>query len=200
MTLEKITLKVPGQAPQVADVAANPSDSDEDIARRLSRTFPAGTLLGISGAKWTVVGPGQVTLADEPPPSSVRLSVRPSHVVEEPPTSSSVPEPVVAPPEPVVTLKEASESLARDPSGEEYAALLIERGLGIRAPLTEATAPPLPDLFRSEAGPRVGETWKPKDPRRKATFTIRAVTASEVIGEDGRTVSLERLKRYVRVA
>lgn len=44
-----------------------------------------------------------------------------------------------------------------------------------------------------------GQQWRPKDPRRKSGFTIKAVTETEVIADDGRTIQLERMKRYDRV-
>jgi hypothetical protein len=49
-------------------------------------------------------------------------------------------------------------------------------------------------------GPQVGERWKPRDPRRKSGFTIRAVTDDdEVIAEDGRTIALSRFDRYEKI-
>lgn len=44
-----------------------------------------------------------------------------------------------------------------------------------------------------------GQQWRPKDPRRKSGFTIKAVTEKEIIADDGRTIQLERMKRYDRV-
>lgn len=57
---EKVTVTIPGVGPQAIDVEVGPSEGDDEIARRLSKTFPPGTLLGVSGAKWRVLGPGDV--------------------------------------------------------------------------------------------------------------------------------------------
>lgn len=47
--------------------------------------------------------------------------------------------------------------------------------------------------------PKIGETWRPKDPRRKASFKILDIINDTVHTDDGRTVKLERLRRYVKV-
>ena len=119
MPTEKISVTVPGVGPQIVEVPVGPSEGDDEIARRLSRSFPPGTILGVSGAKWRVLEQGGV-------------------------------EEVGAKPKPV-------------------------------------------------DGPQPGERWRPRDPRRKSGFTIKAVTETEVIADDGRTVSLERLKRYEKI-
>jgi len=123
MALEKVTASIPGVGSHVLDVEVRPDEGDDDIARRLSRTFAPGTVLGISGAKWKVLSPGVV-----------------AEVLE---------------------------------------------------------GQPGPDCLEN---PRPGQVWRPKDPRRKQSgFTIKAVTETEVIGEDGRTVSLDRMKRYEQI-
>ena len=117
MATEKVTALIPGVGPQVIDIEVSPSEGDDDIARRLSRTFPPGTILGVSGAKWQVTGPGEAT-----------------------------------------------------------------------------------ELLPPREGPQPGEVWKPKDPRRKASgFRIRAVTETHVEADDGRVVSLDRMKRYEKI-
>jgi hypothetical protein len=49
------------------------------------------------------------------------------------------------------------------------------------------------------AGPQIGETWRPKDPRRKASFIVLAVEEGHVVTNDGRRIQLTRFKRYERV-
>lgn len=47
---------------------------------------------------------------------------------------------------------------------------------------------------------QVGQKWRPIDPRRKNVFEIRQIAQQEVLGHDGRKVSIARLlKRYERV-
>lgn len=60
MPTEKISVTVPGAAPQVLDIEVNNADTDKDIALRLSKSFPPGTLLGVSGVKWFFHGPDHV--------------------------------------------------------------------------------------------------------------------------------------------
>ncbi len=55
-------------------------------------------------------------------------------------------------------------------------------------------------LAPSKDRPQVGQTWRPKDPRRKASFTIVGVSGGEVRTDDGRTIQLARMSRYVRVS
>ena len=49
------------------------------------------------------------------------------------------------------------------------------------------------------SGPQVGETWRPRDPRRKASFIVIAVEEDHVKTNDGRRIQLARFKRYERV-
>ncbi len=55
----------------------------------------------------------------------------------------------------------------------------------------------IPRLSDTNAsGPQVGQVYRPKDPRRKSSFTIKAVHEDSVEGEDGRIVKMDRLGRY----
>jgi hypothetical protein len=169
MTLEKITATIPHGGTHVLDVEVNDSDGDDDIARRLAKTFPVGTLLGISGAKWRVLG-------NDPPNA---IEVLPGDTL---PRLDEV--------GPILT---DANLLAQDAQKTMKTA---------RPPLLVEVPPLLTRVLkqvRQEAPPRPGEVWKPKDPRRKSGFTIKAVTETEVIAEDGRTVSLERMKRYEKI-
>ncbi len=47
--------------------------------------------------------------------------------------------------------------------------------------------------------PQVGEQWKPKDPRRIASFLVVVVEADHVVTDDGRKIQLARFHRYERV-
>lgn len=47
--------------------------------------------------------------------------------------------------------------------------------------------------------PVVGETWKPKDPRRKTSFTVVEVDEDSVLTDDGRRIQLARFHRYERI-
>jgi hypothetical protein len=66
--------------------------------------------------------------------------------------------------------------------------------------------PPMSETPISEPPPsgvqpmvQVGQTWKPRDPRRKASFTVAKIDEDFVYAEDGRKVARERLKRYEMV-
>jgi len=54
-------------------------------------------------------------------------------------------------------------------------------------------------VAQTTSGPQVGETWRPKDPRRKASFIVLAVEEGHVVTDDGRRIQLTRFKRYERV-
>lgn len=47
--------------------------------------------------------------------------------------------------------------------------------------------------------PQVGERWKPRDPRRIASFVVVAIEADHVLTDDGRKIQLARFPRYERV-
>lgn len=69
-------------------------------------------------------------------------------------------------------------------------------------PKPERKSGPPPSDRRSAASspvPRVGEQWKPRDPRRIATFTVVAVENDYVVTDDGRKIQLARFPRYERV-
>lgn len=51
----------------------------------------------------------------------------------------------------------------------------------------------------SASTPVVGERWRPKDPRRLASFVVTEVTEDSVLTDDGRSIALNRFGRYVRV-
>ena len=104
-----------------------------------------------------------------------------------------------------------------DESDEQIASRLVAKGnypigtvLGLGSTkwvvLENRGVKQIPRLLRGEAnrrdidldttGPQVGQTYRPKDPRRKSSFTIKAVHADSVEGEDGRVVKLDRISRY----
>lgn len=127
---EHIVVKLPGVPPQVMEIEAEIHEDDRDIALRLGRGFPVGTILSIDTVRWAVV----------------------SH----------------------------------DP---------VE--------VVEAAEPRKQERLKSEPPPGVevepGQTWRPKDPRRKSGFRVKAVVGDTVVADDGRTVKLKRMKRYERV-
>lgn len=50
------------------------------------------------------------------------------------------------------------------------------------------------------SGPKVGEVWRSKDPRRKNPFTVTRVTKERVYTNDGREIAKARMSRYERVS
>lgn len=67
---------------------------------------------------------------------------------------------------------------------------------------TSIDPPPSSERRSTESppNPQVGERWKPKDPRRIASFLVVKVEADHVVTDDGRTIQLARFHRYKRVA
>ncbi len=180
--LEKIVVNTPGVGPQVIDVEVRPDEGDDDIAKRLARSFPLGTLLSVSGAKWRVTSNDPPKVIEEgvqaPPRANPEVGYDQNGVwntgplgIEEPSTTSV--------------------------GGE----LVLQPGAGVppREPVLVSVPPVLAKLPKLQHGPQPGEQWRPKDPRRKSGFTIKAVTETEVIAEDGRTVSLDRMRRYEKI-
>lgn len=62
-------------------------------------------------------------------------------------------------------------------------------------PESERPPPPSERAERPE-GLAPGQVWRPKDPRRKSGFRIKAIVGDTVVGEDGRTVAVDRMHRY----
>lgn len=64
------------------------------------------------------------------------------------------------------------------------------------------SVPPPPSERRVslQVTPRVGERWKPKDPRRIADFTVVAIEGDQAVTDDGRRIQLARFKRYEQVS
>ncbi len=140
---EKICIDIPGQGKTIIDAAVRPSDGDREIATRLAKGFPIGTVFAFSGVKWR-------STSKEPP-----------HVEE-------------------ILL------------GQPTVSRSLEQKVQVEAPPTDRV--PL-----TATRPQPGETWRPKDPRRIATFKVQEVTDLEVVADDGRRISLDRWSRYVRV-
>lgn len=156
-SIEKVCVNIPGSVKAVIEAPAAPSDDDRDIATRLAKGFPVGTIFGFSGAKWKSIS--------KEPPQVVEIT----HLQEAAPKKRK-------------SFDEMMEAVGPLPT-----AVLVGH---------EPFASSQPSQNRM---PKPGEVWKPKDPRRVASFKVKEVTSSEVIADDGRTVSLERWSRYVRV-
>lgn len=145
---EKICINIPGQGKTIIDAAVRPSDGDREIATRLAKGFPIGTVFAFSGVKWK-------STSKEPP-----------HVEEILPGQSGAPH------------------VEQEPQS-------------VKPPAQRA----IPTTTPAQASrPQPGETWRPKDPRRIATFKVQEVTDLEVVADDGRRINLDRWSRYVRVA
>lgn len=69
------------------------------------------------------------------------------------------------------------------------------------AKVERVSEPPPPSERRASLppGPQVGERWKPRDPRRIASFIVVAVEDDHVVTDDGRKIQLARFPRYERV-
>lgn len=150
---EKVSVSVPNAGVHIIDLEVRPDEGDDEIAIRLAKTFPVGTVVGVGGAKW------RITSKDPPCVHEVGTQ----NVVQAL-APMGVPSPKPKPREPLV-----------------------------------AKVPTLLSAVNDQLRPLPGERWKPRDPRRKSGFTIKAVTDTEVIAEDGRTVSLDRMKRYEKI-
>lgn len=173
MPTEKIAVAIPSQGTFVVDVACKPSDGDDEIALRMAAGFPPGAIFSISGVKWK-------SLSKNPPKVVELKAGEPEQVQSEPeeaPTTKHLPREVVI---------EAAKTAHVRPEG-----------VSASSEPHQIPEPPKKAPVGDEYAP--GQQWRPRDPRRKSGFTIKAITEKEVIAEDGRTIRLERMKRYDRV-
>lgn len=181
MPTEKIAVAIPGQGTFVVDVACKPSEGDDEIALRMAAGFPPGSIFSISGVKWKSLSKNPPEVVELKPGEAVQRF--PREVVLEA-ARAPVKRPEGLPPSEPHKVSEPKRSF------EEMA-----KEIG---PLpTTVLASPTPPIASGTYEP--GQQWRPKDPRRKSGFTIKAVTRTEVIADDGRTIQLERMKRYERV-
>ncbi len=181
MSTEKVAVTIPGKGSFVVDVTCKPSDGDDEIALRMASGFPPGSIFSISGVKWQSTSKAPPKVIELKPGEAVQRF--PREVVLE-----AAREPVKRPeglppsePHKVSKPKQSFEEMAK------------EIGPLPTTVLASLTPPIEPGTYAP------GQQWRPKDPRRKSGFTIKAVTRTEVIADDGRTIQLERMKRYERV-
>ena len=194
MLLEKISVAPPGAGSHLMDVPVKPDEGDEEIALRLAKGFQPGTVLGIAGSKWVVESrePPQVRLRNGKPPEEPEDEEAPPESTSKPGVCQRCGSELIdgrCPKATPLTVDEASEggTLPSPASSPE--------------PVIEPLVATIPNaLLKLMATPRPGEVWRPRDPRRKATFTVKAVTDTEVVAEDGRSIQLDRMKRYERVS
>jgi len=74
------------------------------------------------------------------------------------------------------------------------------RDLKVRRPKAEPVErEPKSERRPAASTPVIGERWRPKDPRRLASFVVKDVTDDAVLTDDGRSIALNRFGRYVRV-
>jgi len=69
-----------------------------------------------------------------------------------------------------------------------------------KKPKADSVPPPSERRVAQPDMPRVGERWKPKDPRRIADFTVTAIEGDHAVTDDGRRIQLARFKRYERIS
>lgn len=166
--LEYVTIVSPSGDRHIIEVPVRITEDNVDIARRLAASMKVGTIIGVSGDRFSV---------ESSSPVQVRLLLKEADPDEanDGPLSSRTPmgKPESVPP------------LAQPPSPEDEAAEIF------RAPDSGEDG--------SSEEPKVGEVWRPRDPRRKSSFRVVAVNGDVVTTSDGRRIQLARFKRYDRV-
>lgn len=192
MPTEKIAVAIPGQGTFVVDVVCKPSDGDDEIALRMASGFPPGSIFSISGVKWKSVSKN--------PPKVVELKPdAPEPEVEAPPPSPRrYPKEAVLEAAKTVHVRPEDVSAASEPHKVSEPQRRLEEPAEKAGPLPTTVLASPPPIEPGTYAP--GQQWRPKDPRRKSGFTIKAVTEKEVVADDGRTIQLERMKRYDRVS
>lgn len=62
---ELVCIRLPDGSRSIANIVVQPSEDDRDIALRLARVVPSGSMLGIDGVKWKVLSSCQVSIVRE---------------------------------------------------------------------------------------------------------------------------------------
>lgn len=192
ISTEKISVNIPHQGFQLIEVAVRPDEGDDEIALRMVRSFPEGTILGIAGVKWRIVS--------REPPKVEEVTGNGSKVQPEPAAKPSRGLDLTCRKPNVVGLIHHDQALISRNAQQLAESLAEPKKTGFdKWAAKKLKSPSFAKEYRDARGPQPGEVWRPRDPRRKASFTIKAVTGTEVIAEDGRTVQLDRMSRYEKV-
>jgi hypothetical protein len=177
---EQIGVRLPDGRRFMATALVGPLESDEEILSRM--TNDVGTIFHVNGQKLLVTSL-----------KPYRLKNITDDAVEE---SSEVPsddsvKPVAAPVPEEVTQEHLEPVVQKLPEPEPQP----------DPPVIQSAPEPEPKSRRrpSTIVPAVGERWRPKDPRRIASFVVKEVRGAEVLTDDGRSIALGRFDRYVRV-
>ncbi len=169
---ERIGVVLPGQGPHIVTVQVGALETDEVVLRRISTAL--GTIFNVGGVKYEVVSSSPFRLK--------RIANKPREeeaVDEEPPAIEVVPE-------------EAAQISTEAVPLEAQAPEPVEKPSTVRPPESSSR-------LNTINGPRVGERWRPKDPRRKADFIVVAIEDDHAVTNDGRRIQLARFRRYERV-
>lgn len=203
MSTEKIAVSIPGKGSFIFDLECHPTEGDDEIAARIAKQFPPGTIFNVSGSKWMSLSktpPRVIPVEGEP---HTYEALRAKHLGEGRSVPLDMSDHADAVRPQIAKLDhEKAKAVAEAPTlvvGRPTRAEVVEAA---RAPVVrpEGLPPSEPHKVSEPVAYKPGQVWKPKDPRRKSGFTIKAVTATEVVADDGRTVQLERMKRYEKVS
>jgi hypothetical protein len=170
---EQIGVRLPDGRRYMATVLAGALETDEELLVRMTKEV--GTIFNVNAQKLLVTSLNPFRLKN----------ITEVTEEEDEPKPSRRPERMTLPPAPVV----------------------ISPPVEVRPPIETAVDPPAETVEaapKSErrsttSGPAVGERWRPKDPRRIASFTVKEIQGDVVLTDDGRSIALNRFSRYVRV-
>jgi hypothetical protein len=173
---EQIRVRLPDGTRQTVTVHVAP---DEEVLRHISSVV--GAIFTVRGVRFKVTSKYPFQVKKLPPKiTSAVEEAEPPPVVEE----------ETAPP--------VVEEVAAPPVVEDVQVNAVEE------PVPPAPRESAPKSERRNAAvvlPAVGERWRPKDPRRKADFTVMEIIPEHdlVITSDNRKIQLSRFKRYERI-
>lgn len=179
--LEYVGIKLPGQGRRIAQIAIGPYEKEEQVFERISKL--EGTEFRLAGITYVVTSSEPFKIAQVTPEGQVPFKRRIPEGLE---WDVNVDDKIEASDYNHVETIESPKATERAVIVRKFEPPPVQ----IEEPVEEAVL---------VAGPQVGEQWRPKDPRRKNPFTIVKIEGDTAHTDDGRTVKLDRFRRYERI-
>ncbi len=184
--LEYVGIKLPGQGRRIAQIAIGPYEKEEQVFGRISKIL--GAEFRLAGVTYVVTSSDPFKIAQVTPEGQVPFKRR---IQEDSECDVDVSDSVEASDYSHV---ETIESNNVDVPAQPVTLQPVEVPPAVVRPVVVQTSPAV-----VVGGPQVGERWRPKDPRRKNSFTILKIEGDTAHTDDGRTVKLDRFRRYERI-
>lgn len=179
--LEYVGIKLPGQGRRIAQIAIGPYEKEEQVFERISKIV--GAEFRLAGITYVVTSSEPFKIAQVTPEGQVPFKRRVPEGLE---WDVNVDDKIEASDYNHIETVETTVVAPEPPREIATPPIVVEQPVEIAEPVMVV-------------GPQVGEQWRPKDPRRKNPFTIVKIEGDTAHTDDGRTVKLDRFRRYERV-